>query len=166
MDNNSQIDNSDIKVFIRNKLEILDKSNLKYKHLINNKNSIITTNNMETSISFMDNDNAEYTSKTSLLGVFDLKNKIWLWAWSVPSFNLDETKDSRTILNYGLSLDINNSAAIHNYIKPHLINSRLYFENDIYIDIHLGLSLYIIKTAKFIYPRVKDTNIIVYYLIY
>ena len=66
-------------------------------------------------------------------------------------------------------LEPSSNSLIHYYIKSHLVNSRLFFENDIFLDIHLGLSLYISKKAKFIYPNIKEiggNKIIVYYLVY
>lgn len=165
MDNN----NNNSKSFIKDKLDLLDNSNSKYKNLINIKDVEFEVDEHMEKIIFKKNNDILYSGKCSLLGVFDSNSKLWLWAWCVPTFSFDETSEARKILNYGLMLEPSTNTTIHYYIKPHLVNSRLYFESDIYLDIHLGLSLYISK-AKFIYPRVKGNingkDLIVYYLVY
>ena len=161
-------DNIDLKTFIKDRLDYLDKSNSKYENLINNSNIEFNPSNSEVFIKFKGD--VEYKAKASLLGAFDGNTNLWLWAWAIPSFNFDEIKDSKEILEYGLMLEPNTNSKIHYYIKPHLVNSRLYFENKTFLDIHLSLSLYISKKAKFIYPRIKEKingkEIIVYYLVY
>ena len=158
----------DLKLFIKNKLLLLDESNYIYNDLITCKNVTLLTNDNINEILFKKDDAIIYKNKASLLGLFDVVNNTWLWSWSLPLYSYDETNDARSILNYGLMLEPMTNLNIHNYIKPHLINSRLYFENDIFLDIHLGLSLYIIKKGKFIFKKTSDTNknIIIYYLVY
>jgi len=159
-----------IKSFIKNILDELDISNSEYKNLIDIKDVEMKYENNMFTINFKENDNIVDSKKASLLGVFDTNSKLWLWSWAVPSFSYDETFDSQKILQYGLHLEPRTNSDIHYYIKPHLINSRLYFENNIFLDIQLALSLYISKKVKFIYPRIKEEingkKLIVYYLIY
>ena len=165
-------DNLDIKDFIRNRLDNLDNSNEKYNHLIKNEN--IKIEKKEDNffyINFFDNDKKIiYENKCSIIGTLDLNTSTWLWAWVSSYFTIEETKDAREILNYGLELDPNSNSNIHFYIKSHFVNSRIYFDSDITFDIHLALSFYITKKAKFIYPRTRKgldgTNLIVYYLVY
>lgn len=161
-------DNIDLKTFIRDRLDLLDKSKSKYEDLINTSNVEFSSNNSDIMIKFKGD--TEYKAKASLLGAFDSNTKLWLWAWAIPSFNFDEIKDAKNILEYGLMLEPNTNSKIHYYIKPHLVNSRLFFESDVFLDIHLALSLYISKKAKFIYPRIKEKingkDLIVYYLVY
>ncbi len=163
-------DTNNLKTFIKEKLDLLDKTKIKYEHLINNNNIEFTMEDGYRTLKFLNNNNEEYKAKIALLGAFDTNTKLWLWAWAIPSFNFDEIKDSKDILEYGLKLEPSTNSNIHFYIKPHLVNSRLLFENDIFLDIHLSLSLYISKKAKFIYPRIKQKingkNLIVYYLVY
>jgi hypothetical protein len=163
-------DNIDLKSFIKDRLDLLDKTNAKYEHLINNNNVEFIVGDDNNYIKFKDNHKVEYEGKVSLLGAFDNNSKLWLWAWAIPSFNYNEIRDSKNILEYGLMLEPNTNSKIHYYIKPHLVNSRLLFENEIFLDIHLALSLYISKKAKFIYPRLKEKingkDLIVYYLVY
>jgi hypothetical protein len=165
-------DNFDIKEFIRNRLDNLDNSNKKYNHLIINENiKIEERDNNIWFINFFNEDKKVlYENKCSVLGTLDLNTNIWLWGWVTPNFTIEETKDSREILNYGLLLEPNSNSNIHFYIKSHFVNSRIYFDSDTTFDIHLALSFYITKKAKFIYPRrikgLEGTNLIVYYLVY
>ena len=164
MDNNK---NYNINFFIKDKLDILDKSKSKYKDYINIKDIIIKKE--EKKIIFKKNGEEVYTGKFSQLGLFDLKSRLWLWAWCYPELNSNEIIESRQILNYGLELEPSTNSLVHNYIKSHLINSRLYFENEIFLDIHLGLALYILKKSKFIYQKfydIGDSQLIFYTVIY
>jgi hypothetical protein len=160
---------NDSKSFIKEKLDVLDNSKSKYKNLINIKDVEFEVDNDFTKIIFKKNNENLYSGKCSLLGVFDVNAKLWIWSWCLPTFSYDETSEARKILNYGLMLEPNTNSLMHYYIKSHLVNSRLYFENDIFLDIHLGLSIYLSK-AKFIYPKVKGVingkELIVYYLVY
>ena len=161
------MDNNNIKFFIKDKLDILDKSKSKYKDLLNIKDVIFKIEDKK--IIFKKNGEELYTGKYSYLGLFDLKSKIWLWAWCYPELTFNDTIESRQILNYGLQLEPSTNSEVHHYIKSHLINSRLFFENEIFLDIHLGLSLYILKKSKFIYQKNIDngeTQLIIYYVVY
>lgn len=163
-------DENDIKDFIKSRLDNYDKINKKYFDLITNDNVNIGYKGNEVYIKFLNKDNDEvYEAKTTVLGTFDFESQVWLWSWVTPNFTIEETKDARDVLNYGLNLEPNSNSTIHFYIKSHLINSRIYFDTDVTLDIHLALSLYITKRGKFIYPRHKNIsgkNIIVYYLVY
>ena len=161
------MDNNNINFFIKDKLDILDKSKSKYKDFLNIKDVIIKTEDKK--IIFKKNNEELYTGKFSYLGIFDLKSKVWLWAWCYPEFNFNDTIESRQILNYGLQLEPSTNSLVHTYIKSHLINSRLFFENEIFLDIHLGLSLYILKKSKFIYQKnvdIGDNQLIFYMVVY
>ena len=168
-DNNYNNDNNDIKSFIKDKLDILDKSKSKYKEYINIKDIKLITDSEDKKIIFKKNGEEVYTGKFSYLGLFDLKSRLWIWAWCYPAISYNNTLESRQILNYGLMLEPSTNSLIHYYIKSHLINSRLFFENDIFLDIHLGLSLYILKKSKFIYQKhinIGDSEIILYLIVY
>ena len=163
MDNNI----TDLKTFIKEKLDTLDKSKSKYKNYINTTDVIFKPEN--NLVIFKKNDEIIYSGKFSLFGLFDINTKVWIWSWCIPDYLFEETIETRKILTYGLMLEPPTNSSIHYYIKSHLVNSRLFFENEIFLDIHLGLSLYLSK-AKFIYSKVKheinDKKIIVYYLVY
>jgi len=161
-----------IKEFIKNRLDNLDNARKKYNDFINNQNFKIEKKEDNTwNITFFDdNKNVLYENKCSILGTLDLNTNIWLWAWVTPNFTIEETKESRDILNYGLLLEPNSNSNIHFYIKSHFVNSRIYFDSDITFDIHLALAFYITKKSKFIYPRIRKglngINLISYYLVY
>jgi len=162
-------ESNDIKDFIKTKLDNYDKSNKKYYDLINNDDIKIDYKDSHIYIKFFENKKTVYEGKTTILGTMDLESKVWLWSWVTPNFTIEETKDARDILNYGLALEPNSNSTIHFYIKSHFVNSRIFFNTDITLDIHLALSLYITKRGKFIYPRHKNISgkkVIVYYLVY
>lgn len=163
------MDNNNINFFIKDKLDILDKSKSKYKDFINIKEVIFKKEGEDKKIIFKKNGEEVYTGKFSYLGLFDFKSRLWLWAWCYPELNFTDTIESRQILNYGLQLEPSTNSLVHNYIKSHLINSRLFFENEIFLDIHLGLSLYILKKSKFIYQKnvdIGDNQLIFYMVVY
>ena len=162
-------ENNDIKDFIKVRLDNLDKSNKKYENFVNNDNIKIDYKDSQIYITFFENEKVMYEGKTTVLGTMDVDSKVWLWSWVTPNFTIEETKYAREILNYGLNLEPNSNSTIHFYIKSHFVNSRIYFHSDVTLDIHLGLSLYITKRGKFIYPRHKNISgrkVIVYYLVY
>lgn len=154
--------NNDLKNFIKEKLDILDKSKIKYKYYIENTNIFLDFDKNQFIVKI--NGEIIYSTFFSKLGIFDPSTKVWIWSWCMVSNTLDNTKNARKILDYGLMLEPLTNTNMHFYIKSHLVNSRIYFENDILLDIHLGLSLYISK-AHFIYTMEKN-NIIHYFLVY
>jgi hypothetical protein len=171
LSNINMTDNIDIKDFIKNRLDNLDNSNEKYSDLINNSNIKFELDDNVNFIKFYDDKQKEiYKGKITILGTLDLDSKVWLWAWVTPNFTIEQSKDSRDILKYALELEPNSNSSVHFYIKSHFVNSRIYFDSDITFDIHLALSFYITKKAKFIYPRItknlEGTNLIVYYLVF
>ena len=158
MDNN-------IENFIKTRLDILDKSKLIYKKYINTTDYIRDKD--KGILIFKKNDEIIYSGKFSLFGIFDINTKVWIWSWATPNYIINDTIESKKILEYGLTLEPPTNSDIQYYIKSHLVNSRLFFENEIFLDIHLALSLYLSK-AKFIYSEsIKDNKkMIYYYLIY
>jgi hypothetical protein len=154
-----------IKDFIKERLDYFDYSNNKFKHLIKILPENVTQDKDKQTITFKDKDIEIYKGNYTLLGIFDLNTKIWIWSWVTPYFTSKETIQSRDILNYGLNLEPESNSLIHFYLKNHFISSRLYFETDIALNIHLALSLYITKN-KFIYSiHKKDLNLIQYFII-
>ena len=153
-----------IKIFLKGQLDNLDKSKSKYE-VLNNKNIYVHLNHEEESIVFKKNEEIIYLNKYSTLGIFHKSTKVWLWSWAMSDIQFNETKEARKILDYGLKLEPHlNDTQLHYYIKAHLVNSRIFFENDILFDIHLGLALYISK-AQFIY-YIENDDIIYYYLVF
>jgi hypothetical protein len=157
--------NKDITEFIKQRLNYLDESNNKFKHLIKISSDNVIQNEVDQTIIFKDKDIEIYKGKITTLGSFDLNTKIWLWAWVTPYFTSKQTKHSRDILEYGLKLEPDSNSLIHFYLKNHIISSRIYFDTDIALDVHLAISLYIAKT-KFIYPKYDKTlNLIQYFMV-
>jgi len=163
---------TDLYEFIKIRLDNFDKSNNEYAEYIEmaqddaynlGDNPIrLPENNL---ITFNKNNKVIFQDNASILGIFDIKTNVWLWAWASPSFTQEELKDSLDILKYSLSYDPKSNSNIHKYIKAHFTCSRIHFDKDIYLDIHLALSLYISK-KKFIYPRIdNDLNQIRYYTV-
>jgi len=158
MDNNI----NDIKTFIKKRLDILDKSKLIYKNYINTTDFITKKDN--DIITFNKNNEIIYSGNFSLFGLFDINTQVWIWAWAIPDNVVNHTIETKKMLEYGLTLEPSTNSSIQYYIKSHLVNSRLFFENEIFLDIHLALSLYLSK-AKFIYTTIKNKKIY-YYLVY
>jgi hypothetical protein len=164
------MENNNISEFIFEKLNNYDKINDQYSNLIKSKDYELKDD--MTMIFYDDKGKELYKGKASNLGVFDGYTQIWTWSWSTPNFSSLETQGARDILNYALDLEPQSNSNIHFYLKSHLINSRLYFENTMGLEIHLALCLYINKKAKFIFQKSKQNiqnkgeKIIVYYLIY
>ena len=163
--------NIDLYEFIKIRFDNFDKSNKKYEEYIKIQNTEdVNTNlnvkiNTEGTIIFKKENEIIFEDNVNILGIFDISTCVWLWAWTSPMFTSDELKDSMNILKYGLSYDPKSNSNIHKYIKAHFTCSRIHFDKDIYLDIHLALSLYISK-KKFIYPKVdKKLNQIRYYTV-
>jgi hypothetical protein len=155
----------DITEFIKQRLNYLDESNNKFKHLIKISPENVDQYNDTQTIIFKEKDIFLYEGKSTTLGTFDLNTKIWLWAWVSPYFTSKETKHSKDILEYGLKLEPDSNSIIHFYLKNHLVSSRIYFDTDIALDVHLAISLYITKT-KFIYPKYdKHLNLVQYFMV-
>jgi hypothetical protein len=174
---------SNINYFIKNKLDIYDKTNDDYNHLIDMKEEYIEyckydkneeiTEHLHYAI-FKNNKKKEiYKGNITKLGIFFEDSKIWIWAWAIPTSKPNDTYACRNILLYGLELDIHVIGGdnptlptyyIDLYQKPMFITSRLYITNKIMLDILLALSLGITK-AKFVRP-IKTNSSIVYYLVY
>lgn len=169
MEDNINNNSLDINDFIKNSLDKFDKSNKKYENLINKTSDEIELPDNENKIIFYENkdkENKVITHKKSILGYFDKKTRIWLWAWVVPFLKITETKYARNILNYGLDFDPVSNSTVHYYIKSHFISSRIYFDTDIHLDIHLAMALSITK-GKFIYKvHLKDADSIIYHIIH
>jgi len=158
--------NNDVLEFIKERLDFFDASNKKYYHLIKSPPENVSQNEKEQTILFKEKNIDVYQGKATILGSFQLDTRIWVWAWVTPYFTLKQTKHSRDILNYGLNLEPDINSSIHFYLKNHFISSRIYFQTDIALDIHLALSLYITKT-KFMYSKLdKDLKTITYFLVY
>lgn len=100
-------------------------------------------------------------SEYEYIAFFHCEYKIWVWGWSVTSFDFKEITYIIELLKHALQL-----SKEYNYIKSLLTTSRAIINNLIQIDINLAIVGYYIYNS-YIYPiekKVGDKNII-YYII-
>lgn len=115
------------------------------------------------------------------LGVFDTNTKVWIWAYALPILKNELKKESENLHLYALKQNINSVekekysddfsdlasriSLLNFYFKTVLGNSRILINNDLEIDILLGISSYLLKDRiKYIYSEEED-GIINYYLL-
>lgn len=162
-----------LELIIKKSLDLYDDQNDKYKELLQSssvtriKPSVINkdTGYNEQDVAeeqgknmiFFDGKNSFYYE---ILGIYDLKNRIWAWSWLFPMLNKSFTYESRHLLNYALDKNI---VSIYDqeslFIKTQLTNSRLSISDSVQLDILLGLCSYLLQNRiKFIYPEINKDN--------
>ena len=153
---------------IRISLEKYDFICKKYEKFINHDN-ILIENDVKITFKFDDYFD-EYSCE--FLGYFDNQNLIWIYSWVLPNYDLNKTKISRELLEYGLKLEPDSNTDEHFMIKSLLVNSRIQIEESIQLDINLALYTSLLRDKiKFIYPKIlyldesKKNFITFYYLI-
>ena len=102
------------------------------------------------------------------LGFFDVETKTWIWSWCIPKISKLLIEESKFLLKYGLALDIKNEDTY--YLKFLLINSRIYFEDEIQLNILISICSYLLgNRIRFIYQRditrKNNENVLIFYLI-
>lgn len=136
-----------IKELVTRSLNFLDTNKEKYANLysmieyykIDISNSDIEHNN----IIFYDlNKNEIYRSRYEILGSYNSLTKTWIWSWSNPANSKKVTNIARSILNYGLNIDID---ARNRILKSELITSRFKVSNFNQLDIHISIGAYLSK---------------------
>lgn len=137
-DNTKQLFRNILEHYDNNKLNIEKKlKNYKYFKLNFNKD----TNDMS-EIMLYDNKKKEILkSRYQLLSVYIPNLKLWKWAWSLPIVNKKHSFVSRKILNY--ALDIDNIHML--FMRDPLINSNITIQNDLELDLLIGISSYLTK---------------------
>jgi len=103
-----------------------------------------------------------FETEVEALGIYHKKARVWIWAWSIPEFNIIKINLSKELLLYALGLGFESS-----YIKTLLITSRGSIIDPIQLDIHIALASYIIK-KPYIYDfeqHVDDYSIFRYYIL-
>jgi len=104
-----------------------------------------------------------------LLGIFDMKTKVWIWSWSFPIINRKITKDCKKILKYALDLNpLSTEESDHFFLKNQLVNSRIFLKDKNQLDILIATCSYILgRDILFIYPDIinEDPLIIQFLLI-
>jgi len=141
--------NENVSDFIKKSLNYFDEQNNKYKKYLPKNTELLLkekkiidfkTKKLITNIDFQ------------VLGVYHNKTNVFIWGWVLPYLNINETKISRELLDYGLKLEPHTNNIDHYYIKSLLINSRIYIENDIDLELIQSMSAYLLKDKfDFIY---------------
>ena len=159
---------SETETLVPKALEYYDKTRESYKDLFNKVKDYklnISAYDMERNkIIFLDEDGKELlTSEYEVAGIYSNLYKIWVWAWSVPSFKKNLQYISRKILNYGLELDTSY------FLKTELITSRFRITDPIQLDIHVAIAAYLSKKVAYNYKYYPDkakepNNYITYYI--
>jgi hypothetical protein len=128
----------------------------KYDNICVNYHDYIINNNVfiETKDKIIFNfDNRKETFDYELLGYFDNQNLIWIYSWVLPNIDLETTKISRELLEYGLKLEPDSNTDEHFMIKSLLLNSRIQIDEVIQLEINLALYTSLLRDKiKFIYP--------------
>ena len=171
-----------IEVLVKKSLEFFDKQNDRNKDAItyiDNKKetpfqSSIPTEEMNTSsinheISIVVND-IETRYEFEQLAIYDIETKTWVWSWCIPIIINNLTKESKFLLDYGLSLNPTKDTEDFYYLKVLLTNSRIHISDELQLNIILGICSYILKNRiQFIYGenhnRKNKDNVIIFYLI-
>lgn len=111
----------------------------------------------------------------NILGLFDNTTNIWMWGWMSPIYKNREIEFSKKLLDYGIKINIdsiNQNTLDKLYLKTQFTNSRFLLNNKIQLDLHLAISLYLLKdNFDFIYSDIiymnkeKTKFLTVYYLL-
>lgn len=177
-----------LETLIMKSFDYYDKQNTSYNNLIESSN--ISKQNPN-SLMRSDNNTKEYTSTLitsqqilpsikfenstenfdyEILGLFDMKTNVWIWAWCFPFVDAKLNKESKSLLKYALNLNITDiGSKDHYFLKTQLTNSRIHMKNNFQLDILLSICSYILgNNIKFIYPDVKQlspTHTVIYFLL-
>lgn len=137
----------------RSALEYYDSHQPQIQKLLNQIDNIIIVNNYPTSNRlFFKNSHDEILleSRFETLSMVIPQIKTWMWAWALPSAELNENLISRKILEYAFTLSAKNDYLL----KSILINSKTVIENRLQLDMYLGLSAFLSK-KPFIFKLYK-----------
>lgn len=143
-----------------------DKNKIKYNKFLSSIDSYYfmnTTNDLEhNKITFTDYDGNEiFTSRYEILGTYNNYIKTFIWAWAINTYHKNTTAISKKILNYGFNLLISDDGY---FFRNSLINSKLYFSNNVHLDFHIGLSSYLSKQPlifeNYYYPTNDNVTVV------
>lgn len=130
---------------IKKSLIYFDDQNIKYSEYIKN----LDYSSKKINIKSDKNINFEH----QILGTYHYDTNVFLWGWSLPYLNIEETVISRELLNYGLKLDPKSNTTDHFFLKSLLVNARIHIDNDFDLDLIQAISAYLLKNKyTFIYP--------------
>ncbi|AYV80195.1 MAG: hypothetical protein Gaeavirus15_5 [Gaeavirus sp.] len=141
-DNNDKLIKIDSTV--RDSLEYYDINQLRFSKFLNKIRYIewINNINLTDTIIFYDKHKKKLLeSSYEIMGIYVPKTHMWKWSWSIPSIPKKHTFISRKILEYAFNLDHEKEYLL----RSELINSKVKINNDLQLDIHIGLSSYVGK---------------------
>lgn len=95
-----------------------------------------------------------FTANYEIIGLFDSLNYNWQWAWASAQYDIELTKTSRNILNYGLDLSITEFTGL----KLQLITSKFKIVDLVQIDIFISLFAYLCKNRYIIHTSKYNSN--------
>ena len=85
-----------------------------------------------------------------------------MWGWMSPTYKNREIEFSKKLLDYGIKINIdsiNPNTLDKLYLKTQFTNSRFLLNNKIQLDLHLAISLYLLKdNFDFIYSDIVYLN--------
>jgi hypothetical protein len=132
-----------------------DETNEKYKSMFKNvkyyKTLGIDKDLKKDKINFYDkNDKLIISADYEVCSCYYKDKKLWIWAWGIIALNKNKITTAKSLLDYGLNIDIKNTLPLYTMLKSNLITSRFQINNNTELDIYLSLSLYLSK-KKMIY---------------
>ncbi len=143
------MEQENINQFVKKALEHYDKQLFEYNEHINSNNIELS----DSGITIKLKNNKTFYGNCQLLGIFDLRTHIWLWGWTLPFIRDEVLIDCKNLLDYGLKLSPDNQKDEHLFIKTLLLNSRIYVEEEIQLEINLAIYSYLLKDrCSFILP--------------
>lgn len=94
-----------------------------------------------------------------VVGMYNNRDKSWIWGWSLHHIKNELLFISRSILNRGLDIDISDKNNITNAsLKLELITSRFRIQNKIQLDIHLAIFMYLSKKNIIIPIKITENT--------
>jgi len=137
---------------IKKSLIYFDNQNDKYKMYLQNTEIYLIEKQIVNKITNKNiNNNLKF--ETEVLGIYSHPTNVFIWSWSLPYLDINDTVISKELLNYGLKLDPSSNTMSHFYLKSLLVNARNYIESDFDLDLIQAISAYILKDKyNFIYP--------------
>lgn len=153
--------NDNIVDLTKKSLDYYDNQNILYKEYLENTDFEIK----ESEFIISKNDKIILKGDYQLVGLFDFQTKVWINEWSMSRIEyslIQKNSLSRQLFDYVYNIKLNYKFYdddVNNYINSQFCNSRILVEDNIELDIFLGLISYLLKDKiKFIYPHIKYLN--------
>jgi hypothetical protein len=153
--------------FISKVLEQYDENMAKNIHLFKNvMHTKIEYSKSDTELNtiiLLDKDGEELRRmKYSIIGMYDKKEKLWVWSWAVSYLKQNEIGIARSVLNYGIDLrqdDGADSDFMYEFLKPELITSRYKISDPVQLELHVAVASYISKRDIIFKFNIPDTTV-------